>query len=164
MNEVSSKLKNLFCLTFTFTTINFASVQGGSLPRRPLASLACCQGRGVVVRWHTPQVHTASAQNVQDQAGHFASHGISAHGLSIERARLAGGTSLRSWFQKRCPLPAGILIFFPKKVAATWWDFDFFFQKKVARTWWDFYFLTGFTKKVPATFWDFDFFPQKSGC
>ena len=61
--------------------------------------------------------------------GHLASHGLGAHGFSTERARLAGGTSLRSWFQKKCLLPAGILIFLPKKVAATWWDFDFFFKK-----------------------------------
>ena len=46
---------------------------------------------------------------------HFASHGLGAHGYSTERARLAGGTSLRSWLQKKCLLPGGILIFFSKK-------------------------------------------------
>ena len=67
----------------------------------------------------TAQVHTALAQNVQGQPGalrfargfkkrcllpsrgYFTSHGLGAHGFSTERARLAGGTSLRSWFQKK---------------------------------------------------------------
>ena len=40
--------------------------------------------------------------------GHFALYGLSAHGLTTERARLAGGTSLRSWFQKKYLLPGGI--------------------------------------------------------
>ena len=45
--------------------------------------------------------------------GHYHSL-LGAHGFSTERARLAGGTSLRSWFQKKCLLPMGILIFFSK--------------------------------------------------
>ena len=35
-------------------------------------------------------------------------YGLGAHGFSTERARLAGGTSLRSWFQKKYLLPGGI--------------------------------------------------------
>ena len=35
------------------------------------------------------------------------------------------GTSLRSWFQKKCLLPGWILFFFQKKVAATSWDLYF---------------------------------------
>ena len=62
--------------------------------------------------------------------GDFVTHSLCAHGFSTKRARLAVGTSLRSWFQKKCLLPGGILIFLPKKVAAKWWDFYFFFQKK----------------------------------
>ena len=47
--------------------------------------------------------------------GYFVSHYLDAYGFSTERARLAGGTSLRSCFQKRCLLPAGILIFLLSK-------------------------------------------------
>ena len=36
--------------------------------------------------------------------GHFASHGLGAHGFSTERARLAGGTLLCSFFQSSCYL------------------------------------------------------------
>ena len=50
--------------------------------------------------------------------GHYHSllsaHGLGAHGFSIERARLARGTSLRSWFQ----IEASYL-----------WEFHFFFPK-----------------------------------
>ena len=99
-----------------------------------------CQGRGVVVRCERLRCTRLQHRTCKTRRGHFASHGLSAHGLSTERARLAGGTSLRSWFQKKCLLPSGIFIFFPKKVAATWWDF-YFFSKKVAATWWDFYFF-----------------------
>ena len=45
---------------------------------------------------------------------HFTSDGLGTDGFSTERARLAGGTSLRSWFKKKVP--------------ATWRDF-FFFKK-----------------------------------
>ena len=89
-----------------------------------------CQGRGVVVRCERLRCTRLQHRTCKTRRGHFASHGLSAHGLSTERARLAGGTSLRSWFQKKCLLPAGILIFFLKKVTSTWWDFDFFFKKK----------------------------------
>ena len=85
-----------------------------------------CQKRGVVVRCERLRCTRLQHRTCKTRRGHFASHGLSAHGLSTERARLAGGTSLRSWFQKKCLLPAGIFIFFPKKVAATWWDFIFF--------------------------------------
>ena len=36
--------------------------------------------------------------------------------LSTERSRLARGTSPRSWVQKKCLLPGGILIFFFQKI------------------------------------------------
>ena len=39
-------------------------------------------------------------------------HGLSAYGCSTERARLPGGTSLRTWFKKKCLLPIWILIYF----------------------------------------------------
>ena len=82
-----------------------------------------CQERGVVVRCERLRCTRLQHRTCKTRRGHFASHGLSAHGLSTERARLAGGTSLRSWFQKKCLLPAWILIFFPKKVASTWPDF-----------------------------------------
>ena len=56
------------------------------------------------------------AEALRFARGHYHSllgaYGLGAHGFSTERARLAGGTSLRSWFQKKCLLPAGIFIFF----------------------------------------------------
>ena len=73
-----------------------------------------CQARGVVVRCERLRCTRLQHRTCKTRRGHFASHGLSAHGLSTERARLAGGTSLRSWFQKKCLLPSGILIFFPK--------------------------------------------------
>ena len=58
------------------------------------------------------------AEALRFARGHYHSllgaYGLGAHGFSTERARLAGGTSLRSWFQKKCLLPVGIFIFFPK--------------------------------------------------
>ena len=81
---------------------------------------------------HTAQVHTASAQNVQDQPGAL---------------RFARG------FKKSACYLLGFLFFFPKKVATNWWDLDF--SKKAAATSWDFDF---FSKKVAATWWDFYFF------
>ena len=64
---------------------------------------------------HVLDAHGLNTERARVAGGHFASHGLSPHGFSTECARLAGGTSLRSWFQKKCLLPAGIFIFSPKK-------------------------------------------------
>ena len=74
-----------------------------------------CQERGVVVRWKRLRCTRLQHRTCKTSRGNFVSHGLSAHGLSTERARLAGGTSLRSWVQKKCLLPGEILIFFSKK-------------------------------------------------
>ena len=76
--------------------------QGGS--SLPLASLACCQVRGVEFRctrlrctrlWH----RTCKTSRSKKSA-------------SLPRFAASRGTSLRSWFQKKCLLPMRILIFF----------------------------------------------------
>merc|ERR1711973_585092 len=61
--------------------------------------------------------------------GHFASLVVSRTSAAQRRFAAYRGTSLRSCFQKKCLLPMGILIFFFKKVPATYADFDFFFSK-----------------------------------
>ena len=66
-----------------------------------------CQERGVVVRCERLRCTRLQHRTCKTRRGHFASHGLSAHGLSTERARLAGGTSLRSWFQQKCLQPGG---------------------------------------------------------
>ena len=104
-----------------------SNITGSFLVKPPLRG--GCQAWGVVVRCTLLRCTRLQYRTCKTSRGHLASHGLGAHGFSTERARLAGGTSLRSWFQKKCPLPAGILIFSPKKVAARWSDFDFF-QKK----------------------------------
>ena len=88
-----------------------------------------CQERGVVVRCERLRCTRLQHRTCKTRRGHFASYGLSAHGLSTERARLAGGTSLRSWFQKKCLLPAWILIFFPKKWLLPGRIFIFFKKK-----------------------------------
>ena len=50
------------------------------------------------------------ARALRFACGHY--HSSGAPGFSAERATLAWCTSLRSWFQKKCLLPIGILIFF----------------------------------------------------
>ena len=125
----NKKIRETFLITHSVTH-SLPPLRGG------------CQAWGVVVRCTLLRCTRLQYRTCKTSRGHLASHGLGAHGFSTERARLAGGTSLRSWFQKKCLLPAGILIFLPKKVAATWWDFDFFVQKKVAATWWDFYFFS----------------------
>ena len=40
---------------------------------------------------------------VRREASQLGGNGLDAHGFSTERARLAGGTSLRLWFQKKVP-------------------------------------------------------------
>merc|ERR1711951_293084 len=72
--------------------------------------------RGVAVRWIRLRCTRLQHRTCKTSRGNFASHGLSAHGLSTERARLAGGTSLRSWVQKKCLLHGVILIFFFQKI------------------------------------------------
>ena len=68
-----------------------------------------CQGRGVVGR-DTLLPHSSASgfkctrrqdRTCKTSRGYFTSHGLGAHGFSTERARLARGTSLRSWFQEK---------------------------------------------------------------
>ena len=75
-----------------------------------------CQERGVAIRWKRLRCTRLQHRTCKTSRGNFASHGLSAHGLSTERARLARGTSPRSWVQKKCLLPGGILIFFFQKI------------------------------------------------
>ena len=89
--------------------------------KKLLGSLSRDHRFAVVVRRGASQLggngldaHAFSTERARLAGGNFASHGLSAHGLSTGRARLAGGTSLRLWFQKKCLLPMGILIFFSK--------------------------------------------------
>ena len=46
------------------------------------------------------------------------------------------GTSLRSWLQKKCLLPGGIWIFFPKNLRFWKFKLDFFPLKKVFEIFW----------------------------
>ena len=56
---------------------------------------------------------------------------LGAPGFGTERARLAGGTSLPSWFQKKCLLPMRISIFFFLKIPRIFkLDVGFFSAKK----------------------------------
>ena len=59
-----------------------------------------CQERGVAVRWKRLRCTRLQHRTCKTSRGNFASHGLSAHGLSTERARLA----------------EGILIFFSQKI------------------------------------------------
>ena len=61
---------------------------------------------------------------------------LGAHDFSTERAKLAWGTSLRSWFQKKCLLLMGILIFFPKNPRFWKLKLNFFPLKKVFDIFW----------------------------
>ena len=70
-----------------------------------------CQAWGVVVRCTLLRCTRLQYRTCKTSRGHLASHGLGAHGFSTERARLAGGTSLRSWFQKKCLLPGGYFNF-----------------------------------------------------
>ena len=88
-----------------------------------------CQERGVVVRCERLRCTRLQHRTCKTRRGHFASHGLSAHGLITERARLAGGTSLRSWFQKKYLLPGGIFARGFKKSACYLVGFWFFFSK-----------------------------------
>ena len=63
---------------------------------------------------HMAQVHTASAQNVQDQPGALRFARLKCTRLKHRTCKTRRGTSLRSWFQKNCLLPGGISIFFSK--------------------------------------------------
>ena len=91
--QVSRNLRNIFCSSSSSFIIHSSS----SLP--PLRG--GCQERGVVVRCERLRCTRLQHRTCKTRRGHFASHGLSAHGLSTERARLAGGTSLRSWFFTR---------------------------------------------------------------
>ena len=95
----------------------------------------CKTSRGVlrfILLRHTRLQH----RTCKTSWGHFASLvrlgalGLCAHGLSTERARLAGGTSLRSWFQKKCLLPVGIFIFSSKIPPILKVEVVFFSDKK----------------------------------
>ena len=76
----------------------------------------------------TAQMHTALTQNVQDYPGALQFTRLKCTRLKHRTCKTSQGHSLRSWFQKNCVLPGGIL-FFSKKVPATCWDFYFYFQK-----------------------------------
>ena len=72
-------------------------------------------GEGRRSQVYTAQVHTASANNVQDQLG-------AVRFTRVICTRLQHRTCKTSW-EHFASLVAS------KKVPATWWDFDFFFQK-----------------------------------
>ena len=121
--QVSRNLRNIFCSSFIIHHSSSSFITRGS---------------GVVVRGrlavHRLAVHTASADTLRFEAWHFASfvvslwrlphcfspHGFDAYGFSTERARVAGSYfqvkvpatcwDFRSWFQKKCLLPAVIFI------------------------------------------------------
>ena len=96
--------------------------------------------------------------------GNFASHGLSAHGLSTERARLAGGTSLRSWFFTRlkctrlkhrtCKTSRGTLRYTRLRCTRP--------QHRTCKTSLGHFASLVVSKKVPLTWWDFDFFFPKN--
>ena len=130
MSEISANLKNIL----------------GSLTPLPRATRVAGQVGGVAVRnthgfctlsplsLPYPLASLSPSLRRRGFQGHFALLVVSKHGFSTERARLAGGTSyvhtasaqnvqdqaggtsLRSWFQKKCLLPVGILIFFFQKI------------------------------------------------
>ena len=70
-----------------------------------------CQERGVVVGWTRLRCIRLQHRTCTTSQRHFASHDLGAHSFSTERARLSGGTSLCSWFQKKCLLPGEIFFF-----------------------------------------------------
>ena len=102
-----------------FFHLNFISIKkkirtffdrsgGGSLTHALSPLRSGCVARGIIVLCARLRCTRLQHRTCNTSRGHIASHGLSAHGLSTERARLAGGTSLRLWFQKKCLLPVGI--------------------------------------------------------
>ena len=100
--------------------------------------------------------------------GNFTSYGLGTHGFSTERARLAGDTSPRSWFHKKCLLPMAVLgtnafrLIRQRFIGALRFARGFKNQciQDALRLTGALRFARGF-KKVPPTYWDFDFFFDK---
>ena len=106
--QIFQNTANFFYLNFI--SVNFHKNQRNFFGRQVGRQLITtgfargCQGRGVVVRCTRLPHSFASGfrctrlqhRTCKTSRGYFTSHGLGAHGFSTERARLAGGTSLRS--------------------------------------------------------------------
>ena len=98
-----------------------------------LGSLRCSGARalGRDIRWTRFRSTRLQHRTCKASRGHFASHDLCAHGFSTERARLAGGTSLRSWFQKKASYLLGFHFFsFENTPDFESWSWNIFRSKK----------------------------------